>query len=91
MTTAHDPDTDWKTQVDSQLADLSVRQERMEQQIQLNTDATFEIHDILSAAKGAFRVLGWVGSFASWAVKIGAAGVAMYAAAKTAFPHLFKG
>lgn len=52
-----------------------------------NNEATFEIRDILTAAKGAFRVLGWLGQGTAWALKFGAATVGFYAAIKALAPH----
>jgi hypothetical protein len=89
-------DSAWVQQVDSELkaqgarlTSMEDRMEGMEASLQLNTEATFEIHDILTAAKGAFRTLGWLGTGAAWLMKLGAAVVALYAAAKTYFPHWF--
>lgn len=58
----------------------SARMDSLEAAIKLNTDATMEARDILVAAKGAFRVLGWLGVIAKWVGGISTAGVAIYVA-----------
>lgn len=87
-------DSAWVQQVDTELkaqggrlSAIEERQERMEDALRLNTEATFEIHDILTAAKGAFRVFGWLGQGATWAVKLGVAVVGFYATVKALAPH----
>jgi hypothetical protein len=91
-------ESEWVHLVDTKLVELAQQQGRieerqtlMESQLQLNNEVTLEIHDILIAAKGAFKFLGWVGQFASWLIKIGAFIAASYATLKVAFPHVFKG
>ena len=49
-----------------------------------NSAVTIEVRDILSAAKGAFKVLGWLGAAAKWTAAVGGALVALYVAAYTA-------
>lgn len=46
---------------------------------ELRTD-TQELLDLFRAAKGGFRVVGWLGTFAKWLAGFAAAAVALYAA-----------
>jgi len=92
--TVGDVDSAWINQVETELVKqgdrltaIEERQERMEAALADNSAATFEIHDILTAAKGAFRVLGWLGQGTAWALKFGAATVGFYAAIKALAPH----
>lgn len=58
----------------------SARMDTLEKAIALNTEATVEARDILVAAKGAFKVLGWLGVIAKWVGGIASACVAIYLA-----------
>lgn len=58
----------------------SKRMDMLEEAIAHNTAATVEARDILVAAKGAFKVLGWIGVIAKWAGGIATASVAIYVA-----------
>lgn len=42
------------------------RMDRLEEAMKINTAATLEMLDILAAAKGAFKVLGWLGVAFKW-------------------------
>ena len=54
----------------------SARMDALELAISANTEATLEARDILVAAKGAFKVLGWIGVVAKWAGGIASACIA---------------
>jgi hypothetical protein len=41
---------------------------------------TQELLDLFRAAKGGFRVVGWIGTFAKWSAGLAAAAVALYTA-----------
>ena len=82
-------DSAWVQQVDAELRSHGDRLASIEKTLAENNATTFEIRDILVAAKGAFRVFGWVGQGVTWALKIGAALATAYAAAKVYFPHWF--
>lgn len=58
----------------------SARMDALEAAIKVNTDATMEVRDILVAAKGAFKVLSWLGVIAKWVGGLASAGVAVYLA-----------
>lgn len=91
-------DSAWVALVDDKLLQMAerqhrmeVRQENLEAALKMNNAMTTEIHDILSTAKSGFKFLGWIGTAATWLVKLGAFAAATYATLKLAFPHLFKG
>lgn len=46
-----------------------------------NSKGTLEVLNILSAAKGAFTVLGWLGAAAKWTAAVGGALTSIYVAA----------
>jgi hypothetical protein len=90
-------DSAWVALVDEKLLQMAERQHRMEKRqenleaaMTMNNTMTGEIYDILSTAKSGFKFLGWIGTGATWVVKLGAFAAASYAAIKLAFPHLFK-
>jgi hypothetical protein len=56
------------------------RMTHIESSITANTEATLEARDILVAAKGAFKVLGWLGVVFKWVGGISTAAVAIYVA-----------
>lgn len=92
-----DNDSEWVTLASARLDSLAERQARTEQRLEnleagvgINNKVTAEIYEILTAAKGAFKFFSWMGQFAGWALRIGAAAAALYASMKVAFPHLFK-
>ncbi|MDP2323516.1 MAG: hypothetical protein Q8N51_05745 [Gammaproteobacteria bacterium] len=58
----------------------SKRMDMLESAMAINTEATMEARDILVAAKGAFKVLGWLGVIAKWAGGIATACIAIYVA-----------
>ena len=82
-------DSAWVQQVDAELRSHGDRLTSIEKTLAENNEATFEIRDILTAAKGAFKVFGWVGQGVTWALKIGAALATAYGVAKVYFPHWF--
>lgn len=91
-------DSAWVSLVDEKLLQMAERQHRMEKRqesmeaaMAMNNSMTTEIFDIVSAAKGAFKFFGWVGTFAGWSVKVAVFVGGAWAATKLAFPHLFKG
>lgn len=65
-------------EIETRLSDGDVRMDRIETALQTNTDATLEMRDILQAAKGAFKVLGWLGIAAKWIGGFAAAAVAIW-------------
>lgn len=80
-------DSAWVQQVDAELRSHGDRLTSIEKTLAENNEATFEIRNTLTAAKGAFRVLGWLGQGTAWALKFGAATVGFYAAIKALAPH----
>lgn len=54
------------------------RMTHIEDNIKTNTEATLEMRDILVAAKGAFKVLGWLGVAFKWIGAIATAVTAIY-------------
>lgn len=87
-------DTSWGQQVETELlrqserlTNIEQRQERLEHDLALNSSATFEIHDILTTAKGAFRFFGWVGKAATVLLKLGAVAAATWTTVKALAPH----
>ena len=54
------------------------RMTHIESSITANTEATMEARDILVAAKGAFKVLGWLGVVFKWVGGIASAVTAIY-------------
>jgi hypothetical protein len=66
--------------VEERLTDGHSRMDRLEQKIDANTAVTEEIRDIVSTAKGFFRVLGLIGNIAKWIAAIGAAVTITYSA-----------
>ena len=62
-------------------ADLIEARQRMasiEEELKLNTDITGEVRDLLHTARSGMRVLGWLGTAASWLGRLAAAAVAMW-------------
>ena len=73
--------------VAAQIAELTVSmrdadhdRREMRRELAANTSTTNEIHDLLAAAQGAFKVLGWIGVGARWAGAIAAGCTAVYVA-----------
>ena len=56
----------------------------MESELTNNSKVTVEVRDILSAAKGAFKVFGWLGGAVKWTAAVGGSLTALYVAAYTA-------
>lgn len=74
-----------------QLAEVAVclrkgetRMGSIETELATNSKLTQEVRDILSAAKGAFKVLGWLGIAVKWIGGITAALTTIYVAGYTA-------
>jgi chromosome segregation ATPase len=67
--------------VDKCLRKGEERMGSMEAELSANSAVTIEVRNILSAAKGAFTVLGWMGSLAKWTAAVGGAIVSIYVAA----------
>lgn len=72
------PDSEWMALIDERLARGDARMSKIEAELTRNTEATTEVLDLLTAAKGAFRVLGGIGAVARWVGGIAAAGVAVW-------------
>ena len=71
-----------------QLAEVAVclrkgesRMGSIETELATNSAVTIEVRDILAAAKGAFKVLGWIGIATKWIGGIAAALTTIYVAA----------
>ena len=87
-------DSAWVSLVDEKLLQMAERQQRTEHRLEnleslmkMNNSLTVETFEVINAAKGAFRVLGWIGQFAGWTMKIGAMLAAGWAAIKVIAPH----
>lgn len=48
------------------------RMERIEAKLDANSAKTDEVHEIISVAKGFFKVLGWIGKGVKWLTVVGA-------------------
>lgn len=66
--------------VQRQLATGDLRMTAIEVELRNNTDLTADVKALLEAARVGLRVLGWMGSAATWAAKIATAIGAVYAA-----------
>lgn len=88
------PDTRWGEEIETRLDNGSERMgrieaeltqqtaqlQRLQQDMQRNTEATEEVRDLLAAAKGAFRALNAIGIVVRWIGSLAAAGVAIWGA-----------
>lgn len=72
------PDSEWIALIEQRLKNGDERMGRIEAELTRNTEATTEVLDLLTAAKGAFRVLGGLGAVARWLGGIAAACVAIW-------------
>lgn len=63
------------------------RMDRVDAGLQQNTTVTQEVKDILDAAKGAFRVFGWMGNALKWGLGFGAAVLVFWVAVKDFRSH----
>lgn len=70
-----------------QIAELSlgadtarVRLGEMERELKDNTAITQEVRDLLNTFRGGFKVLGWLGTAATWVGRIAAAAMAIWGA-----------
>lgn len=66
--------------VQRQLATGDLRMTAIEVELRNNTDLTADVKALLEAARVGLKVLGWMGSAATWAAKIATAIGAVYAA-----------
>lgn len=67
-------------QIDERLDRGSQRMDLMQDELRGNTEVTTEVREILTAVRAGLRVLGGLGTAASWAGKLAAAGVALWGA-----------
>lgn len=65
--------------IDERLDAGSKRMTRIETQLQENTDLTRDVREFLEAGRAGLRVLGVLGSVASWLGKLATAGLALWA------------
>jgi len=65
--------------IESQLDRGDERMERIETDVAVMKGQVAEVYEILSAAKGFFKVLGWIGKAVKWAVGVGTAFIALWA------------
>lgn len=77
------------TRIEESIEDQRVRSDRIEHNIKgirtnlnENTKLTQELVDILKAAKGFFRVLGWISTGVKWTAGLATGGIALYLALK---------
>lgn len=63
-----------------QLADVAVRMTATESELRMNTSVTADIRALLEAVRVGLRVLGAIGTAATWAAKIIGAAAVIYAA-----------
>ena len=66
--------------IEAELAQQTAQLQRLQQDMQRNTEATEEVRDLLAAAKGAFRALNAIGIVVRWVGGIAGAGVAIWGA-----------
>jgi hypothetical protein len=59
------------------------RMSAIEAELKMNSATTAEVRDILSTARGAFRLFGWIGVAVKWLGVIAATISALYVAAYT--------
>lgn len=64
--------------IHSRLASGDGRMDAIEAELRANTEVTTEVRDLLSAVKGGFKVLGWLGHGGKWAGMIAGAAVSLY-------------
>ncbi len=57
---------------------INTRMTAIEQTLGRNTDMTSELLDVISAVRGGFKVLGWLGTGAKWIGGIAAAATAIW-------------
>lgn len=82
----HDPRTDQQlkyladrlTAVEACLSVGTDRMDSMHAELAANTAVTQEVRGILTAAKGAFTVLGWLGLVIKWVGGIATAAIGIY-------------
>ena len=70
-------------QLVEQLSEMVVAMRGVDSRMGGIEGATLEVRDILTAAKGAFKVLGWLGAAAKWAAAVCGALTAIYVGAYT--------
>lgn len=70
------PESEWMALIDKRLEQGDQRMAKIESALAFNTETTTEVRDLLTAAKGAFRVGGWIYAAARWFGGIAAALVA---------------
>lgn len=66
--------------IEAELAQQTEQLKQLQQDMQRNTQATEEVRDLLSAAKGAFRALDGIGIVVRWIGGIAGACVAIWGA-----------
>lgn len=67
-------------QIQRQLTDGGTRMTAIESELRMNTSVTADVRALLDAARVGLKVLGALGTAATWAAKIAGAAVALYAA-----------
>lgn len=59
-------DMTWQRAIERRLDVSDARMVAIEQSLKDNTDVTKEVRDFLTAMRGGFKVLGWLGTGAKW-------------------------
>jgi UDP-N-acetylglucosamine enolpyruvyl transferase len=67
-------------QINRLLASLGLRMTANESELRMNTAVTAEVRSLLEAMRVGMKVLGAIGTAATWAAKIASAGAAIWAA-----------
>ena len=66
--------------IEKRLDDGNERMQRIEEKVDAQGVKTDEVYEIIIAAKGFFKVLGWIGKGVKWLTIIGGAITGVYAA-----------
>ena len=78
-------------QIDKSMAasadNIDSKMDKQDALLKENTEVTQSIKDVLDTAKGAFRVLGWIGDGLKWILGFGAAALGFWVAFKDFRSH----
>ena len=71
----------------AELIETRGRLAAVEAELKTNTDITSEVRDLLGTFRSGFKVLGWLGTGATWLGRIAAAALAIWGVAYTITHH----
>lgn len=72
--------------IEDRLRDFEKIQEDLGVELKANTAVTAELRDIMAAARLGFKVIGWIGTLAKWAVALAVPVYALIHTIKTGGP-----